>query len=121
MSAARNEITESLIAWSDGTGLHRLARHYVGRENRPSIQATEPVNEAYLRLVDCQGVQWQNRAHFLALSARMMRRILADFRTRAAATSEAAMDSVPLDQAAALTLEPPPDLVALNEAIDRFG
>ena len=91
------EISQLLQAWSDGdeaaleqlaplvyAELHRLARHYLGREGRrQSIQATELVNEAYLRLVDCKDVRWHNRAHFFALSARMMRRILVDFaRTR---------------------------------------
>src|SRR5215467_1404779 len=59
--------------------LHRIAARFV-RTERPdnSLQATALVNEAYLRLVDVTGVTWQDRAHFFAMSARMMRRILVD-------------------------------------------
>jgi RNA polymerase sigma-70 factor, ECF subfamily len=130
------EISQLLQAWSDGdeaaleklaplvyAELHRLARHYLGREGgRQSIQATELVNEAYLRLVDCKDVRWHNRAHFFALSARMMRRILVDFaRTRGRAKRWGDLERVSLDQAAGLTLEPPADLVALDEALDRLA
>lgn len=131
-----NEISQLLRAWSDGdqaaleqltpivyAELHRLARHYLGREGgRQSIQATELVNEAYLRLVDCKDVRWQNRAHFFALAARMMRRILVDFaRTRGRAKRGGEFERVSLDQAAELTVEPPADLVALDEALDSLA
>src|SRR5512132_64572 len=84
--------TELLRAWSQGDGsaldrlmpliyneLHRLARHYMRRE-RPdhTLQPTSLVNEAYLRLIDVNRVEWRNRAHFLALAAQMMRRILVE-------------------------------------------
>ena len=87
------EVTQLLLAWSQGdksaldqlmplvdAELRRLARRYMGRE-RPghTLQTTALVNEAYLRLVDQRNVQWQNRAHFFALSAQLMRRILVDF------------------------------------------
>jgi RNA polymerase sigma factor (TIGR02999 family) len=135
-SASRSEITGLLLAWSSGdeaaleqltpivyAELHRLARHYLGREGRrQSIQTTELVNEAYLRLVECKDVRWQNRAHFFALSARMMRRILVDFaRTRGRAKRWGDLERVSLDQAAGLTFEPPADLVALDEALDRLA
>ena len=59
--------------------LRRLARHYMGNERvGHTLQATALVNEAYLKLVDIHKVQWQNRAHFFAMSARLMRRILVD-------------------------------------------
>jgi RNA polymerase sigma-70 factor (ECF subfamily) len=130
------EISQLLLAWSDGdeaaleqlaplvyAELHRLARHYLGREGRrQSIQATELVNEAYLRLVDCKDVRWHNRAHFFALSARMMRRILVDFaRTRGRAKRWGDLERVSLSQAAGLTLEPPADLVALDEALNSLA
>src|ERR1700704_401941 len=82
--------TELLRAWSQGDGsaldrlvplvyeeLHRLARRYM-RQERPdhTLQATSLVNEAYLRLIDVKRIQWQNRAHFLAVAAQTMRRIL---------------------------------------------
>ena len=86
------EVSGLLRAWSSGNRdalerltpivydeLHRLARSYMRRE-RPghSLQATALVNEAYMRLVDYKGIQWQNRAHFFAVSAQLMRRILVD-------------------------------------------
>src|SRR5262245_22611173 len=88
-----DEITQLLRAWSAGdqdafdklTGvvykeLHRLARSYMARE-RPehTLQATALINEAYLRLMDAKHVQWKDRAHFFAVSAKLMRRILVDF------------------------------------------
>ena len=60
--------------------LRRLARRHMGHERQGhTLQATALVNEAYLRLIDISQVQWQNRAHFFAMSARLMRRILVDF------------------------------------------
>ena len=82
-----------LLAWSEGEQealekliplvhqeLQRLAHRYMRRQ-RPdhTLQTTALVNEAYLRLVDCSQVRWQNRAHFMAVSARLMRRILVDW------------------------------------------
>jgi RNA polymerase sigma-70 factor, ECF subfamily len=90
------EVTEFLQAWSDGDRaaldrltpivydeLHRLARRYMKGE-RPgySLQTTALVNEAYMRLVDYKSMQWQNRAHFFAVSAQLMRRILVDHARR---------------------------------------
>jgi RNA polymerase sigma-70 factor (ECF subfamily) len=87
------EVTENLVAWSNGDKsalerliplvhdeLHRLAHRYMNRE-RPGhmLQTTALVNEAYLRLIDTSHVRWQNRAHFFAVSAQLMRRILVDF------------------------------------------
>src|SRR5215470_2964946 len=91
--ASAPEITELLQAWSAGDHsvvgqivelvypeLHRIARKHLYHE-RPdhSIQATALVNEAYLRLVKVRDVQWKDRAHFLAMGARIMRRILVDY------------------------------------------
>jgi len=87
------EVTRLLLAWNEGDEgaleklvpqvhqeLRRLARRQMLRE-RPdhTLQTTALINEAYLRLVDLQNIQWQNRAHFFALCARLMRRILVDF------------------------------------------
>ena len=91
--ASREEVTGLLQAWSDGdqaaleklmplvyAELHRLAKRYMGREHvGRTLQTSALVNEAYLRLVDAHGVRWQNRAHFFAVSAQIMRRILVDF------------------------------------------
>jgi RNA polymerase sigma factor (TIGR02999 family) len=88
-----SEITELLRAWGGGDEaalarltplvydkLHRIARGYLRRERAGhSLQATELINEVYVKLVDLNSVEWQDRAHFFALSARLMRRILVDF------------------------------------------
>src|SRR5512145_2851580 len=87
-----HEVTQLLIAWSNGNQaaldrlmplvdreLHRLAHHYMRRENAGhTLQTTALVNEAYLKLIDQKHVHWKNRAHFFALSAHLMRRILVD-------------------------------------------
>src|SRR5919202_5535581 len=88
-----HEVTQLLIAWSDGDKsaldrlmpliyeeLRRLAHRYMSRERAGhTLQTTALVNEAYLRLVNWREVRWQNRAHFFAVAAQMMRRILVDF------------------------------------------
>jgi RNA polymerase sigma factor (TIGR02999 family) len=90
---APHEVTQLLQAWSSGQQealerlvplvyeeLHRLARHYMrGERSGHLLQTSALVNEAYLRLVDARQVNWQNRAHFFAISANLMRRILVDF------------------------------------------
>src|ERR671931_341138 len=87
------EITRPLVAWGDGDGsaleeltplvyeeLHRLAHHYMSRERAGhTLQTTALVNEAYVRLIDWKQVRWQSRAHFFAVAAQLMRRILVDF------------------------------------------
>ena len=87
------DVTRLLQAWSDGdesaleqltplvyAELHRLAKMYMAREwNQQTLETGALLNEAYMRLVDLKRVQWQNRAHFFAMSARLMRRILVDF------------------------------------------
>ena len=91
-SSADTDVSALLRAWSDGDQdalqaltpivyeeLHRLARHYMRRERSGhSLQATALVNEAYMRLADYTRMQWQDRAHFFAVSAQVMRRILVD-------------------------------------------
>src|SRR5438552_3031029 len=93
---ASDEVSTLLRAWSDGdqdalarvtpivyAELHRLARRYLKRERADhSLQPTALVNEAYMRLVDHTRVQWQNRAHFFAVAAMAMRRILVDHARR---------------------------------------
>ena len=83
--------------------LHRLARHYMRRERAGhSLQTTALVNEAYMRLVDYKRMQWQNRAHFLAVSAQAMRRILVDHARRHNVKRGADAEHVSLDAAAVL-------------------
>ena len=97
VSLPREEVTQLLLAWRQGEQsaleeliplvhkeLGRLAHRYMGGEREGnSLQTTALVNEAYLRLVDSRRVDWQNRAHFFAVAAQLMRRVLVDFaRTR---------------------------------------
>jgi RNA polymerase sigma factor (TIGR02999 family) len=92
MTPSPQEVTQLLIDWRNGNKtaldqlillvsqeLHRLAKRYMSREDpRHTWQTTAPVNEAYLRLIDQQNIQWQNRAHFFAISAHIMRHLLVD-------------------------------------------
>jgi len=130
------EVTRLLLAWNDGDEgaleklipavyqeLRRLAGRQMRRE-RPehSLQATALINEAYLRLVDLRNVQWQNRAHFFALSARLMRRILVDYaRARHYAKRGGGAQAVPLDQSVVVSPEHSKDLVAVDDALKALG
>lgn len=102
--------------------LRRMARSYVRRERRPlSLPATGLVNECYLRLVDAQRVDWQSRAHFLALAGRTMRRILVDLaRARRYRKRGGGAEHVPLNDTLAVT-EPGRDLVALDDALKALA
>ena len=127
-----HELTQLLLAWSDGDKtaldkllplvydeLRRLARHYMSRERAGhTLQTTALVNEAYLRLIDQKQVRWQSRAHFFAIAAQLMRRILVDHaRKHAYAKRGGGARKVPLDEAANVSEERAADLVALDEAL----
>ena len=130
------EITGLLVAWGDGdqsaleqlaplvqSELYRLAHHYMGRE-RPghTLQTSALVNEAYIRLIDWKNVRWQNRAHFFAVSAQLMRRILVDFaRGRQNLKRGGDVLRVSLTAAAALPSGRGADLVALDEALKTLA
>jgi RNA polymerase sigma factor (TIGR02999 family) len=126
------EITRLLVAWGDGdrsaleelaplvhSELHRLAHHYMGRERHGhTLQTSALVNEAYVRLIDWKEVRWQNRAHFFAVSAQLMRRILVDFaRDRQYLKRGGGALRVSLGEAEAFSVERGADLVALDEAL----
>jgi RNA polymerase sigma-70 factor, ECF subfamily len=131
-----NEITRLLTAWTDGdqsaleklvplveSELHRLAHHYMDRE-RPghTLQTSALVNEAYIRLIDWKNVRWQNRAHFFAVSAQLMRRILVDFaRERNYLKRGGGALQVSLAEAESLPLARNDDLVALDEALAKLS
>src|SRR5262245_9017704 len=132
--AARSpqEITQLLLAWSNGDELalealiplvydelHRLAHRYIGNERAGhTLQTTELVNEAYLKLIESSRVRWQNRAHFFAVSARLMRRILVDFaRSRNYQKRGGHACRVSLDEGLAVTQAKGEDLVALDEVL----
>jgi RNA polymerase sigma factor (TIGR02999 family) len=103
--------------------LRRLACREMGRERQGHmLQATALVNEAYLRLIDVRQVQWQNRAHFFAMSARLMRRILVDFaRARRYQKRGGGAPDVSLDDALLAGTERGRDLVALDDALQALA
>jgi RNA polymerase sigma factor (TIGR02999 family) len=128
--------TELLRAWSQGDGsaferlvplvyeeLHRLARRYM-RQERPdhTLQATSLVNEAYLRLIDVNRVEWRDRAHFLAVAAQMMRRILVESaRNRRRQKRGGGAVHVNFDDVQELPVLKERDLVALNDALSALA
>ena len=136
VSPPAREITQLLHAWSRGDGqaldrltplvyeeLHRTARSYMSREQTGhTLQTTALINEVYLRLVEFDRVGWQDRAHFFAVCARLMRRILTDFaRARQAQKSGGGAQPLSLDEGLHVPPEPAADLVALDAALDRLA
>jgi RNA polymerase sigma factor (TIGR02999 family) len=135
-SPSAHEVTRLLKAWSVGDQsaleqltplvyrqLHRIARHYMlGERSGHTLQTTALVNEAYLRLVDCGKVNWQDRAHFFAVSAQLMRRILIDFaRSRGSVKRGRAVAYISLDEAPSVGQEPDVNLVALDDALKALS
>ena len=129
-------VTDLLVAWSGGDEqaleklmplvhgeLRRLARRQMAGERQGhTLQTTALINEAYLRLIDLTRIRWQDRAHFLAISARLMRRILVDHaRTRRYAKRGGGAAKVSLDEALVVTSDPRPDLVALDDALKALA
>jgi RNA polymerase sigma factor (TIGR02999 family) len=103
--------------------LRRLAAHYMkGERLGHTLQATALVNEAYLRLIEVRQVQWQNRAHFFAIAATLMRRILVDAaRARGYQKRGGGAAMVSLDEALIMPAEPGHDLVALDDALTALA
>lgn len=131
-----HDITQLLRAWSDGDEqaletltplvyeeLHQAAQRYMVREAAGhTLQATSLVNEVYLRLVDVREVSWQNRAHFLAVCARLMRRILIDLaRSWRYLKRGGEAQQVSLDEALLVSEEPRADLLALDDALNGLS
>src|SRR5882724_1902174 len=132
---AVDDISTLLRAWTDGDQsaldrltpivydeLRRLARRYMKRE-RPghSLQTTALVNEAYLRLVDYERMQWQNRAHFFAVSAQLMRRILVEHARRHNLKRGGGVEHVLLEESAIIGSDQDADLVALDDAMNALA
>ena len=132
-SSPDTDVSALLRAWSDGDQdalqaltpivyeeLHRLARHYMRRERSGhSLQATALVNEAYMRLADYTRMQWQDRAHFFAVSAQVMRRILVDHARRHNVKRGRGVQHVSLEDVAVVVPgeDAETDLVALDKAL----
>ncbi len=130
------EVTQLLVSWSEGNEaalnqltplvydeLRRLASRYL-RNERPdhTLQSTDLVHEAYLRMIDQQNVRWQSRAHFFGIAAQMIRRILVDHaRRRHAAKRGAGPVKLSLDEAIAAAGPRDFDLVALDEALENLA
>ena len=129
-------VTALLIDWGRGNEaalarliplvhgeLHEIARRHMGHERAGhSLQATALVNEAYLRLIDASDVDWHDRAHFLAIAARIMRRILVDH-ARARRSQKRGGDAarITFDEALVVTSEPGEDFVALDDAMEALA
>ena len=135
-SPAPKGVTQLLIAWSNGEEdaleklvpliydeLRRIARRYMKREPAGhTLQTTALVNEAYLRLIEQKGMKWQNRAHFFAISAQLMRRILVSMaRARHANKRGGEARQVSLDEALVISEERAAELVALDEAMNELA
>jgi len=129
------QVTVLLRAWSDGdeaafeqllplveAELRRLARTYMARERRGhTLQTTALVNEAFVRLVDTKGLRWQDRAHFLAISARLMRRVLVDHaRARGYQKRGGGAQRVTLTDALVIASEPSLHLIDLDRALEAL-
>jgi len=132
---AAEDVSALLRAWTEGDQgaldrltpivygeLRRLARRYMKRERSGhSLQTTALVNEAYMRLVDYERMQWQNRAHFFAVSAQLMRRILVEHARRHNLKRGGGVQHVSLDEAAVVDGGQDADLVALDDAMNALA
>ncbi len=129
-------VTQLLRAWTNGddqaleallplveSELRRLARAYMARERTGhTLQTTALVNEAFLRLIDARSIPWQDRAHFLGIAARLMRRVLVDHaRTRGYRKRGGDARRVPWTEAMAVSPDPDFNLLALDRALDKLA
>ena len=129
------DITILLKAWSDGDSsaldqltpliyaeLQRLARRYMARErSSPTLETGALLNEAFLRLVHWKTARWQNRSHFYGLAAQIMRRVLVDHaRSHGYQKRGGAIRPISLDEAMVVSPDRSPDIVALDEALERL-
>jgi RNA polymerase sigma-70 factor, ECF subfamily len=136
MAASPGVVTQLLRAWGDGDAdaleqltplveaeLRRLARGYMARERRGhTLQTTALVNEAFLRLTDARKIRWQDRAHFLGISARLMRRVLVDHaRSRGYRKRGGGVERVTLDEGVVTSPEPTLDVLALDRALEALA
>src|SRR5215470_17186892 len=134
--SSTQEITQLLRQWTDGNeeasekllpllyaDLRRMAQRYM-RQERPdhTLQTTALINEAYLRLVDWKNIRWQNRAHFFAVCAQVMRRILVDFaRSRKYQKRGAGIHVLRLDEVPVVSHRRASEIIALDDALQRLS
>jgi RNA polymerase sigma factor (TIGR02999 family) len=133
---ASHQITRLLVDWRNGDQaaleqlvplvhdeLRRVARRHMAHERAGhTLQATALVNEAYLRLIDIRQVNWQDRAHFFAMSSRLMRRILVDFaRSKGYQKRGGGAQKVSLDEALIVSEDARHDLVAIDDALNALA
>ena len=133
---APQDVTQLLRAWCRGdraaldrlmplvsAELRRLAHRYMRREPAgQTLQTTALVNEAYLRLIDASRIEWHDRAHFFAISANLMRRILVDHaRSRGYKKRGGGTVMVALDEAQVVAPQPAADVIALDEALEALA
>lgn len=136
MTSPSHEVTQLLVAWSSGDSaaldrlvplvydeLHRLAQSYLQRERAGhSLQTTALIHEVYLRLIDARDIQWQNRAHFFGVAARVMRQILVAFaRERGFQKRGGGAQRVSLDEAMLIDSGQQEELLALDEALHALA
>src|SRR5947207_1721641 len=134
--SSTHDVTELLVKWSNGDKaaldklmpliqqeLRRLAHHYLSRERSGNtLQTTALVNEAYLRLVNRKDVHWQNRTHFFAIAATLMRTILVDHaRSHAYAKRGGGAHKTELDEAMVVSQERAAEVVALDDALKELA
>src|SRR2546427_1018367 len=136
MASDSDKVTRLLLEWGDGNQqalealvpliykeLRNLAHNFLYRE-RPghTLQTTALVHEAYLKLIDQNDARWQNRAHFFAIAAQAMRRILIDSERKHSAEKRGGkLENLPLEEAARISLEPDAALLALDEALNALA
>ena len=135
-ASSSHTVTQLLRAWRQGDAaaldrlvpvvyqkLRRLARHYMaGQRPGHTLQPTALVNEAYMRLVDCEQVNWKDRAHFFAISAQMMRRVLVEFaRSRQYQKRGGGARKTSLDEGVIASPQRGQDLVALDDALQALA
>ena len=133
---AAGTVTQLLRAWSDGhetaleelaplveAELRRVARAYMARERKHhTLQATALINEVFLRFTDARSLRWQDRAHFMGIAARLMRRVLVDYaRSRGFRKRGGGAERVTLNEALLMAPEPAQDVVALDRALEAFA
>jgi RNA polymerase sigma factor (TIGR02999 family) len=136
MAADSPDVTRLLRAWTDGdetalerltplveAELHRLARGYMKRERHGhTLQPTALLHEAFIRLTDARGIRWQDRAHFIAITARLMRRVLVDHaRTRGYRKRGGDVQRVTFHEDFVRSMPQATDVVALDEALTALA